>query len=73
MSGSRIQVAGTGFEPLAKTLGERVIDERRGAKCGADDAESGAADADLEVLIAAWPTLSEAVKADILAMARANW
>ena len=61
----------TGFEPAAKTQGERVIDERRGAKCGADDAESGAVGADLESLIAAWPTLPEAVKADILAMAKA--
>ena len=62
----------TGFEPAAKTQGERVIDERRGAKCGADAAESGAVGADLDALIAAWPTLPEAVKADILAMARAN-
>jgi len=29
-------------------------------------------DPDLEVVIAAWPTLPEAVKADILAMAKAN-
>ena len=55
----------------AEIAGKVEIPNQSGAECGADDAESGAADADLEPLIAAWPTLPEAVKADILAMAKA--
>ena len=53
-----------GIEPAIEFSGKTTL-----SATGA--AESGAVAADLEPLIAAWPTLPEAVKADILAMAKA--
>jgi len=42
-----------------------------GAECGAVDAQNGPIDADLRAIIATWPLLREAVKADIVAMVKA--
>ena len=58
------EVGDTGLEPTGEFSGATTL-----SATGA--AESGAVGADLESLIAAWPTLPEAVKANIVAMAKA--
>ena len=54
-----------GIEPAIEFSGKTTLSVTGAAESGA------VAAADLEALIAAWPTLPEAVKADILAMAKA--
>ncbi len=50
----------------------RTSDQQRAAPGAADDSESGLSDPDLRAVMDAWPTLSDPVKAGILAMVDAS-
>jgi hypothetical protein len=63
--GSRLKVSPTGFAPNRKFPITSI-------KCTIAGTFSGALDADLQSIVAAWPNLPEAVRAGILAMVRAS-
>jgi len=62
----------TGLEHLSKTSGETGVAVQSGAESGAVDAAGGLIDPDLQVIIDAWPGLSEVVRSELLAIVRAN-
>ncbi len=49
---------------------ETAVADESGAECGALGAENVLIDQELQAIIDAWPSLSDDVKASILAMAR---
>jgi hypothetical protein len=55
-----------------ENVGKTVIATQRGAKCGALATEYGVFDTGLQSVIDVWPSLSEDVKAGIVAMVRVN-
>jgi hypothetical protein len=57
-----------GFDTPSKTTGKTAPDEKSGAKSGALSADSGVMDSDLGRLIAAWPTLPDAIRRAMLAL-----
>lgn len=57
-------------EQGAYFAGKAPVSTKGGAKSGAVDARNGEFDADLGVVIHAWPDLSADVRAGILAMIR---
>ena len=66
-----VQVAGTGFELPADSTGKTSIPDQGGAECDAVGEQNGAADPELREVSRAWPTLSNAIKSDILELIRA--
>jgi hypothetical protein len=64
-------VAGTGREHPAETPRKQGFSGAGGAESGAVGAREHSADADLQVVVDAWPSLPETAKANILAMIRA--
>ena len=56
---------------MAKSPGKTPFSEKGGATGGATKGENGPIDADLRVVIDAWPELPVGVKGDIVAMVRA--
>jgi hypothetical protein len=65
-------MAGTGFEPAQESPGNSPSAIQSDAKSGAFGAEYCPCDADLAVVVEAWPSLPEALRAGILAMIRAS-
>jgi hypothetical protein len=65
------EVAGTGLELLQDSAGNSTIAEQSGADSGALSAENRPLHPDLAAVGEAWPGLPAAIKAGILAMARA--
>ncbi len=59
-----------GVEQVPKSSGKSDVPSEGGAKCGALSGDSGELPADLLLVIDAWETLPEAIKAGILAMVR---
>ena len=59
-----------GLEEPVTSSGNMTISETGGAESGAVGAQSGAADARLVELAAAWPALSDSVKSEILKLVR---
>jgi hypothetical protein len=62
----------TGLEQGADSTGKRTVDDQGGAESGAVGAPGFSADSDVAALVAAWPTLSESVKASVLAIIKAG-
>ena len=60
-----------GIEPLASSAGNNVLRSQRGAESGALGAWA-ASDSILAAVVDAWPSLSEGIKAGILAIVRAS-
>jgi hypothetical protein len=69
--GNPMGVGGTGFEPPAKLSEKTPFASTGGAESGALGSEIDSLDPGLAEVVKAWPTLPEAVRADILAMVRA--
>lgn len=65
------QVPPRGNAHHAKTLGKSGFPSGQRAKSSAVGEETPHSDPDLEAIVDAWPTLSEAIRAGILAMIRA--
>ena len=63
-------VAGTGCQRSPFPPGNSHIDQRGAAKSGALGAADGGIDAELRVVISAWPELPAALKSGILAIVR---
>ena len=61
----------TGLEHTLNSSEQHAVSEIGGAESGAVAAETSSIDPDLQAVIEAWPMLPEAIKAGILAMARA--
>jgi len=59
-----------GLEEPVTSSGNMTVSETGGAESGAVGAQSGAADARLVELVAAWPALSDSVKSEILKLVR---
>jgi hypothetical protein len=59
-----------GLELALKSLEKQWGKPRDGAKSGAVAAQGGAIEADLAAIIAAWPTLPEAVRRQMAALVR---
>jgi hypothetical protein len=59
-----------GLEEGANSSGDLALFETGGAESGAVGTQSGSVDCDLQVLITAWPTLSDSVKSEILKLVR---
>jgi hypothetical protein len=59
-----------GIELLSEPAGIGPVSPRSGAESGALDSGAHLLDPNLASLISAWPTLSEPVRAGILAMVR---
>jgi hypothetical protein len=58
-------------EQTAKSSGNRPISRSAGADAGAVETKNAHADPDLQAIIDAWPSLPEAIRAGILAVAKA--
>jgi hypothetical protein len=58
----------TGLERPSKNAGKIRILDKGGAEYGAVDAKQPVCDADLQTVVEAWPRLSDAVKARIVAI-----
>jgi hypothetical protein len=65
-------MAGTGFEVAQDLAGDSTTNNQSGAKSGAVGVGSYARDPELNAVTEAWPDLSPAIKAGILAMIRAT-
>lgn len=69
------RMGAVGREHLAEATGNQPISELRGTESGTVSGDSAGkqtqADADLEMVVNAWPVLSKPVKAGILAMLKA--
>jgi len=71
-------VEAAGIEPLAESSGKRPNSRKSGAESGAvcerdeGGARNAALDADLIAVIQIWPHLPKAIRAGILAIARAT-
>jgi hypothetical protein len=61
----------TGLEQGVDSPGKAAFSENGGAESGALGAQSGVTDADLARVIKAWPTLTVAIRAGIVAMVKA--
>jgi len=59
-----------GLEPPPKTSGKPGVSQTGGAESGAVDAREPSADPEIAEVVAAWPTLAVAVRANILAAVR---
>lgn len=59
-----------GIEPPPSNTGETQTRGQRGAESGASHAGIAAVDADLAIVIAAWPDLSKAIRHRIVELAR---
>jgi len=59
-----------GIEPPRENTGKTALPAESGAKSGTLGAHFGPAPTDLRTVIDAWPTLPEAIRADIVAMVR---
>jgi len=64
------RVPRVGLEEPVTSSGNITVSETGGAESGAVGAQSGAADARLVELVAAWPALSDSVKSKILKLVR---
>lgn len=60
-----------GLEPTPFSSGNTPFSETGGAESGAVGARNGTLPPDLAAVVAAWPTLSEAIKTDIVTMVTA--
>ncbi|MCH7726620.1 MAG: hypothetical protein IH991_09100 [Planctomycetes bacterium] len=58
----------TGFEPSPESQGKTQSETARAKYVATERTETPKFDPDLQAIIDAWQTLSESVKADILAM-----
>ena len=67
----KIKIGDTGLEPGRKTPEKTRIPESSGAESGAVGGEIVPIDPDLQRIIEAWPRLTDAARADILAMVNA--
>jgi hypothetical protein len=65
------QVAGTGTEHPSDSSGNQGVALQGGAKSGALSGDSAISDPDLLAVVAAWPTLPEAVRQRVVAMVQA--
>jgi hypothetical protein len=65
-----LRLAEEGLEPPQDSSGNSTITNQNGAECGALGAKSAPFDPGLAAVVDAWPRLSEAIKAGILAMIR---
>ena len=61
-------VGRAGLETTQQSSGKDDVSEQSGAKSGAVGTHSGGFDADLRAIIETWPTLSESIRAEILAI-----
>ncbi|QDT75570.1 hypothetical protein I41_47810 [Lacipirellula limnantheis] len=66
-----VQVAGAGIEHPLQNGANSIGEGESGAECGALCAQEAPFDPELAAVVEAWATLSEAIKAGILAMVRA--
>jgi hypothetical protein len=57
--------------PSVKSLGNAISRNPRGAQSGALGTQDPLTDPDLDAIVAAWPTLPEAIRAGIVAMVKA--
>jgi len=64
------KVEAAGIEPPRENTGKTALPAESGAKSGTLGAHFGPAPTDLRTVIDAWPTLPEAIRADIVAMVR---
>ena len=60
-----------GNRTTPKNTGKTGVSDQSGAESGAPEAHSGRIDADLRLIIEAWPDLTESSKAEIFGMVRA--
>jgi len=63
-------VGGTGLEPPSKSSGFQGILPEGGAESGAVGARMALSDPNLMAVVAAWPTLPETTRQQIVAMAK---
>lgn len=67
-----LQSGGHGIRTPLENTGKTGVSDESGAQCGALGAQNGALAPELRAIIDAWPILSDAIKAGILALVRAG-